>query len=303
MRQWKSVVVASCGLLALNASVGSAVVVEESVTPAYVQQHPKDFNVKIDRGDDGLIHFTIRRNFAGPTYVVASVAVRDGEAAVFESHFPAFVREKSATYRFSLPVKFVADSTFELSERSFTKVGDESVPMPGGTDYRFRLADFADEGNARNDQISKSRAPPDSVRTKLEALFGKHYPEATTTVAHGDRLRFEFETTTYEFPYNGKIRKRESTTQRGPKKGGILCNIYLSKGPYRGQLALPATDDKDYVPQQTLDRKEYKVLVMAPYSEKRDAHLWVALEYPPDASEDFLTQFRQIMADFQQDVD
>ncbi len=35
-------------------------------------------------------------------------------------------------------------------------------------------------------------------------------------------------------------------------------------------------------------RDGYKQLLMAPYSATIDAHLWVSLSYPPDASKDFV---------------
>jgi hypothetical protein len=38
---------------------------------------------------------------------------------------------------------------------------------------------------------------------------------------------------------------------------------------------------------------------MAPYSQKLDVHMWVALSSPPDADEAFLEKFRQVMTDFE----
>jgi hypothetical protein len=110
--------------------------------------------------------------------------------------------------------------------------------------------------------------------------------------------------TTFEFPYEekpGAPAKHESTTQRGPKKGGILCGVFLEKGNYRGQLRLmqSANGQKE----QSLDNKFYKRLLMAPYSAKKDVHLWVALEYPPDANDDFLKQFRALITDFDKYID
>jgi hypothetical protein len=70
-------------------------------------------------------------------------------------------------------------------------------------------------------------------------------------------------------------------------------------GPYTGQLALsPAAKGK--VAEYLKDRKEYKQLLMAPYSQRSDVHMWgVALSFPPDVDEAFPEDFRQIMTDFE----
>ena len=144
-------------------------------------------------------------------------------------------------------------------------------------------------------------AVPDSVCARLRALFQTHYPKATITDRGVNGIHFEYEVTTFEFPYHGSPgAKHEATTQRGPKKGGILCGVYLEKGEYRGQLALMPRGNQ-YEP-YVIDRMVYKQLLMAPYSAKRDAHLWVGLSYPSDASDDFLKGFRAIMNDYEKDA-
>ena len=42
---------------------------------------------------------------------------------------------------------------------------------------------------------------------------------------------------------------------------------------------------------------------MAPYSQRSDVHMWVALSFPPDIDEAFLEDFRQIMTDFEKDAE
>ena len=112
-------------------------------------------------------------------------------------------------------------------------------------------------------------------------------------------IRFEYEVTTFEFPYTGpKGAKHEAEKQQGPKKGGILCHVYVHQGRYQGPLALHRAKGNN-VAQHVIDRKEYKQLLMAPYSQSSDVHLWVALSYPPDVDEEFLKEIRQIMVDFE----
>ena len=151
------------------------------------------------------------------------------------------------------------------------------------------------------DQAPASKSGPvsDRVRAKLEALFQKHYPKAAFANRGVEGIHVEHEVTTFEFPATGgKGAKREAEKQQGPKKGGILCNVYSYPGRYRGQLHLsPAKEGQ--VAQHLIDRQEYKQLLMAPYSQKSDVHMWVALSYPLDTDEEFLKKFREIMADFE----
>ena len=129
--------------LALSTAV-LAVVVRTDVTPAYVKEQPKTFVVTAERRADGLVHFTITRQLKDERYVVASLVVRDGSGVIAESHIPAFVRERSATYYVALAPAYLADSTFELADRGFG--GDEKtgpVPVPGGIDFHISLKDFA----------------------------------------------------------------------------------------------------------------------------------------------------------------
>ena len=137
------------------------------------------------------------------------------------------------------------------------------------------------------------------MRAKLEALFQKHYPKATFANRGVDGIHVEHEVTTFEFPATGgKGAKREAEKQQGPKKGGILCSVYSHPGHYLGQLQLSPVREGQ-VAQHLIDRKEYKQLLMAPYSQKSDVHMWVALSYPLDTDEEFLKKFREIMADFE----
>jgi hypothetical protein len=154
----------------------------------------------------------------------------------------------------------------------------------------------------RGDEASTSGPVPESVCKKLQALFQKHYPAATFTNSQADGVRLEYRVTTFEFPPADPTLKHENPIQRGPQKGGILCSVHLEKGNYAGQLFLfPQRDGQHGA--YLIDRKVYKQLLLAPYSHKRDSHLWVSLSYPPDASEDFLKEFRALMSDFEKGLD
>ena len=158
------------------------------------------------------------------------------------------------------------------------------------------------QSQMRGEDIPKASPIPDYVCAKLKALFQKHYPKAAFTNFQNNGVRVDYEVTTFEFPPVNPTKKHENPIHRGPKKGGVLCSVYLAKGEYRGQLALVPRGGGQHEP-YLIDRKVYRQLLLAPYSGKRDAHLWVSLSYPSDASDDFLKEFRALMKSFEADAD
>jgi hypothetical protein len=130
----------------------SAVVIEVPVTPASVKEVGSRFSITAENRDDGLIHFTITYRLIAPQYLVAHVEVRDGKTLIVTSDTPSFVREKSATYYVAVSPKHLADSKFDLAERSFGDSAGTPVPMPGGTDYQIRLAEFGQDAPAAKEK-------------------------------------------------------------------------------------------------------------------------------------------------------
>jgi hypothetical protein len=161
----------------------------------------------------------------------------------------------------------------------------------------------------RGENELESGQVPDPICVKLQALFQKYYPKATFTNGEATGIHFEYEVGMVEVPADTKSGNpatpsgAQQRMARGPKKGGIMCDVLLQKGEFLGQLKLTWEDGGGPYGKFVIDRKVYKEHLMAPYSAKRDAHLWVNLLCPPDASEDFLKEFDAIMTDFQKDVD
>jgi hypothetical protein len=129
--------------------------------------------------------------------------------------------------------------------------------------------------------------------SELQTLFRKHYPKATSHLLK-DKIHFEHDTRVFivhEAQMTGEWQDPWET--RGPKPGGILCDIRFQKGQYQGQAVAP----------QTFDKRYFKILLLAPYSGKPDAHLVVHLSYPRNVKEDFLRQFTELINDFGKYVD
>lgn len=129
--------------------------------------------------------------------------------------------------------------------------------------------------------------------TELQTLFRHQYPKVTSDLLK-DKMHFECDTRLFivhEADMGG--RWQDPSEERGPMPGGVLCDITLEKGPYQGQAFVPQTYDKHY----------FKVLQLAPYSEKHDEHLEVQLYYPRNMSDDFLQQFTDLVNHFEKYVD
>src|SRR5437899_6616119 len=103
---------------------------------------------------------------------------------------------------------------------------------------------------------SRTNAVPASVQRKFESLFQKYYPKAAITNQQANGIHIEYEVTRFASPPTDPARKHENPIQSGPKKGGIECYIYLEKGDYNGQLAMPRFDGQ--FASYLIDRKAYK---------------------------------------------
>jgi len=129
--------------------------------------------------------------------------------------------------------------------------------------------------------------------SELRTLFRKHYPKATSHLLK-DKIHFEHDTRVFIVHEAYKTGEwQDPWEERGPKPGGILCDITLQKGQYQGAAVAP----------QTFDKRYFKVLLMAPYSSKRDVHLYVHLSYPGNVSTDFLKEFTDLVNGFEKYVD
>lgn len=130
-------------------STAFAVVTEETVDPAYLEAHPKQFTVEMTRTeakDKRLLRFKITRNLTQSRYIVAHCSLGEGAVGAGEAHFATFADASPVTVYFIVPEERLASATCTFAERGFKQ--DDSghpVALPGGTDYRIKLVKFASE--------------------------------------------------------------------------------------------------------------------------------------------------------------
>ena len=143
------------------------------------------------------------------------------------------------------------------------------------------------EGGSENDREA-AHPPLQALYSEMRALFLKHYPKATAHLLNG-KMHFEHDTRIFIVHEPRKTGEWQDPWEtRGPKPGGILCDITLQEGRYMGAAIVP----------QTFDKRYFSVLLMAPYSAKHDRHLNVHLSCPGNVKPEFLNEFTQLVNDF-----
>ena len=119
-------------------------------------------------------------------------------------------------------------------------------------------------------------------------LVLKYYPDAKTDL-RGHSIHFEARTRhfmVHEPLKTGEWQDAHETI--GPQRGGVVGDMELRSGKYLGAATVP----------QAFDKRYFTLLVMAPYSDARDAHLYTHLLYPADVSQVFLSEFTDLVTRF-----
>lgn len=130
-------------------------------------------------------------------------------------------------------------------------------------------------------QAAEPAADIDSIFNDLQKLVKEFYPKVKMTMAD-KKLHFAYRTRDL-YGYNRTI----STT---PLSGGIFGEVSLVSGAYDGA-------DKALLPSDAVEG-DSAVLVMAPLSRSRNAHLWTRLVYPTDVPADFKERFKNTIKSF-----
>jgi len=141
----RQLLVLCCFIAATLATTALALTVNLQVTPAYVREHPKEWSVKVVKGREGLIDFTIKHAVATRMYHVAHLEVYHQGKLIATSDTPSFGKKHDNTFYFSISAEDIAESKFDLSDSALKGAGDDAVPEPGTIVHQFRLLDFVPE--------------------------------------------------------------------------------------------------------------------------------------------------------------
>jgi hypothetical protein len=199
--------------------------------------------------------------------------------------------------RGKLESKFLGEGPYEIGTRFIYMNVDKVEVLRNPATTLPELSDQPVADSALDREL-------DRVYAQLQPLFRRYYQQATAANLHGNGVRFEYNVTTYEFPYTGTgpPKKHENPIQRGPKKSGVACSVFIGKGPYSGPIQMQVAPEGTSLGPVTFDKKVFKLMLMAPHSAQKDMHLWVALSYPQDASAEFVKDFIAIIAAFEKDA-
>lgn len=121
---------------------------------------------------------------------------------------------------------------------------------------------------------------PEKIFKRIEDLTTEFYPRAKIK-RKSNSMHIEFKTRPFAVPATGAV-------EPGPEWGGILVDLELIEGPYKG---------KDAVPKKFNEYSFYHVVLMAPYSRTHDCHLLTRVAYPFDRAAEYVKQLGEIVND------
>lgn len=172
---------------------------------------------------------------------------------------------------------------------SLTQAGETTAiaDSPKSADDEFRLR-FPKKDHLTTAQLYQMGPNIDDFYSSVRKIIAEHFPRATDSNTD-TTITFDYNTRLFKIHEPSKIGEwQDASEERGPKRGGIFCEIVSEAGVYNGQAEVPQTFDKGY----------FRVLLLAPYSKRLDRHLHVLLSYPADTSKDFLREFTEAINTF-----
>lgn len=149
LRRHLSRLLPGVALLLSFTGAASALTVDVPVTPAYLREHAKTLSLKVARQADGLLAFTICRTVPQRRYFVARLLIRRDGKTLAETSLPSYGRKDTNSFFFTVAPETLDQAEFGLSESFVSGSAEEPIPLPGTTNYQFRLRDHVPEGLTR----------------------------------------------------------------------------------------------------------------------------------------------------------
>ncbi|MDZ4835573.1 MAG: TraB/GumN family protein [Candidatus Melainabacteria bacterium] len=132
-----------------------------------------------------------------------------------------------------------------------------------------------------DEPLSSEAALENKVFDSVTKFIRENYPKAKVTRA-GNKIHFEHRTR----PNLNTLTKKTETI---PDFGGVIGDLELKPGEYNGPVKLP---------QKYAEYAFYSVILMAPYVQSTNVHIYTRLAYPSDTPQDFTDQFESLMRSF-----
>jgi len=129
-------------ILFVGARASFGLTTERDITPDYVNSHPEEFSVKVNKDKNGLVGFKLQHNVSRPMYHVVHLTVMKEGKILADSSTPTFGKMHDNIFYFSVSPDCLPESKFEVSDSAFVGSGENATPVPGTAVHRFRLIDF-----------------------------------------------------------------------------------------------------------------------------------------------------------------
>lgn len=141
-----------------------------------------------------------------------------------------------------------------------------------------KVSEDSDESEEKSEKLNSEK-----LFKQVRSLVKEYYPKAKIK-EKDNNLKVEYKTRPYVISSTNKIEK-------GPKWDGILFEMKLVKGKYKGVHS---------VPKKFNQYSYFHVVLMAPYSEDKNCHLWTRISYPFNVPPDFLKRFTLVTNKFEE---
>ena len=123
---------------------------------------------------------------------------------------------------------------------------------------------------------------------EVRQLARRYYPDVTSHRL-GDKIHFEHNTRIFIVHEAWKTGEwQDPWEERGPKLGGIHCDISITPGHYSGAAVVP----------QSFDKRYFTAYLMAPYSKELDAHLHILIKHPRNVPDGFIKDMVGLLNNF-----
>jgi uncharacterized protein len=139
----------------------------------------------------------------------------------------------------------------------------------------------AEKGSARAATEASEEALFNKVFDAVSKFLKESYPKAKITGV-GNKIHFEYKSRPNLNSLTGK-------TDTIPDFGGVIGDLEFKPGEYCGGVPLP---------QKYAEYAYYSVILMAPYAQSSNLHIYTRLAYPSDATQEFTDQFQSLMNSF-----